>query len=116
MAQQEPFQVTRDGTVLFTGTEDECFVHLLHIQSSSVSHATRYEGYKIEPADGRVSRPSLDIDLSGPDGNIFAVVAQAGVLLSELQKREMRSRVLQSHSYEEALAIVEEYVKIVRQG
>jgi hypothetical protein len=45
----EVYQITKDGKVLFTGTHNECFIQLLHIQSCSTDHAMKYEGYKIVP-------------------------------------------------------------------
>lgn len=49
------YQVTRserfgkNAKLLFLGTNDECFSWLLRHQPASVHHATKYEGYKIEP-------------------------------------------------------------------
>jgi hypothetical protein len=43
------YQVTRDGEVLSTGTEYDCWVFILRYQSQSVEWAIQHEGYKILP-------------------------------------------------------------------
>jgi hypothetical protein len=63
-----------------------------------------------------VVKPKLNA--SGLDGNIFAIVGSAiGVLPKTAEGKEqgeyMRDRVCRSHSYEEALHIVMEYVEFV---
>lgn len=40
---------TRDGMVMFRGTENECFGYILEHQSQSVSWAIKNEGWDIEP-------------------------------------------------------------------
>jgi hypothetical protein len=55
--------------------------------------------------------------LSGTDGNIFALGARAGQALRKAGQdadviQEMQHRILQSHSYDEALAVIAEYVEI----
>jgi len=39
----------RDGRVLFTGHENDCFRKLHRVQSQSAHWAIKYEGYSIEP-------------------------------------------------------------------
>ena len=55
------------------------------------------------------------MDLVGHDGNIFAILGRAGRLLRENgmadQVQEMNDRVYSSHSYEEALGVISEYVE-----
>lgn len=54
--------------------------------------------------------------LTGADGNIFNLIGLArAVLRTECQDdeaQEMTKRVFRSHSYDEALAIIGEYVEI----
>jgi hypothetical protein len=40
-------KVTKDGKMLFGGTDNECFVFILKNQSQSVHYATTHGGYKI---------------------------------------------------------------------
>lgn len=59
-------------------------------------------------------KPNLEIDLSGPDGNVFVVLGRASALLrgQPKKKKEMIDRVTKSGSYMEALKIINEYVRI----
>jgi hypothetical protein len=41
-------QLSRDGVVIYQGTESECWKWLHDNTSCSASHAVEYEGYKIE--------------------------------------------------------------------
>lgn len=50
----ERYTLTRDGKPLMIGTEAECWNYLHATHACSVSHALRWEGYKLEPA----SRPA----------------------------------------------------------
>jgi len=58
----------------------------------------------------------LEINLTGADGNIFAIVGRAAELLKQNGKRdeanEMKNRVIKQKSYEDALKVVSEYVEI----
>ena len=58
-------------------------------------------------------KPALDIDLSGPAGNIFAVVGKAQKLLSKETGDEMWSKVQETHDYHAALDVINGYVEIV---
>ena len=61
-------------------------------------------------------KPVMKINLNGPDGNIFAVVGKAIDVMkkaySEKEIKDLKNRVFNSKSYDEALSVVEEYVKI----
>lgn len=54
--------------------------------------------------------------LSGQDGNIFNLVGIAKRALEKAdmkeQAKEMTSRIFKSHSYDEALCIIMEYVEV----
>ena len=41
------FYVYKDKSLLFEGSENDCFEFLLRYQGNSVSHACKYEGYEI---------------------------------------------------------------------
>ena len=43
------WDLRKDGKLIFRGTENDCYKKLLHIQSSSWSHAMEHEGYTINP-------------------------------------------------------------------
>ena len=43
------FDLRKDGKLLFRGSEQECFIKLHQLQSASVDHAIKYEGYTISP-------------------------------------------------------------------
>lgn len=65
------------------------------------------------------SKPAMQIDFNGPEGNIYFILAKAAELLKQSfipdqTKRidKMKNRVIQSQSYSEALQIIEEYVNI----
>ncbi len=61
-------------------------------------------------------RPQLELDLSGPDGNIFAVMGKAAALLRrhgrQAEAKRMIDEVTRSRSYEEALQVVNRYVAL----
>jgi hypothetical protein len=61
-------------------------------------------------------KPVMKINLNGPDGNIFAVVGKAIDIMekaySEKEIKDLKNRVFNSKSYDEALSVVGEYVKI----
>lgn len=46
-----PFRLTRDGAEILIGTEGECWTWIHRHASSSVEHALRWEGWKMEPVD-----------------------------------------------------------------
>lgn len=65
----------------------------------------------------------ISIDPAGPQGNIFYILGVAtGQLLKQGGKlnrdaaAEMRARVVNSHRYDEAVRIIEEYVTINWKG
>lgn len=45
-----PFQLRRDGALVFTGTEQECWAWIHRQHSYSVAHALQFEGYTLEEA------------------------------------------------------------------
>ena len=57
-----------------------------------------------------------DCKLIGEDGNIFNLMARVAITLKDHglsdEAIEMRDRVMSSHSYDEALCIIGEYVNI----
>ena len=61
-----------------------------------------------------------DAPLIGADGNIFNLIGIAQKALRdqglEQQADEMRNRVFKTHSYEEALGTIQEYVNPVQAG
>lgn len=56
-------------------------------------------------------------DSKGPSGNIFAIIGQVGTVLKKQRRindyNELWSRVNACESYEEALSIINEYVRLV---
>ncbi len=53
---------------------------------------------------------SLEIDLTGPDGNVFSLIGIGGRLCKQLGlKSEMFTRRMMSGDYENAVATFEEY-------
>lgn len=59
-----------------------------------------------------MAKPILNIDLSGPAGNIFVVVGKAQALLSKEAGEEMWALVQETHSYKDALDVISGYVYI----
>ena len=61
-------------------------------------------------------KPTLHIDLKGEDGNIFVVTGRAAEVLKRDNQRDeanrMKNTVIKQKSYEDALKIINEYVKI----
>ena len=64
-----------------------------------------------------MDRPTIYFDRSGPSGNIYAIL---GAVSQELRKQRrytdfnnLRDRVFEAESYEEALRIVGETVDII---
>lgn len=62
-----------------------------------------------------MNRPKIELDLKGPEGNIFVVLGKASKALHDLVW-EMESRVKEAYSYEHALSIINEYVEIKPKG
>ncbi len=62
-----------------------------------------------------MNRPKIELDLKGPEGNIFVVLGKASEALHDLVW-EMESRVKEAYSYEHALSIINEYVEIKPKG
>lgn len=62
-----------------------------------------------------MERPIIELDLKGPEGNIFVVLGKASKSLHDLIW-EMESRVKEAYSYEHALSIINEYVEIKPKG
>ncbi len=62
-----------------------------------------------------MERPKIELDLKGPEGNIFVVLGKASQALHDLIW-EMESRVKEAYSYEDALSIINEYVEIKPKG
>ncbi len=58
-------------------------------------------------------RPRLEIDLSGPDGNIFAVLSKAKKLLGADDWNTIWERVRKTENYYDALNAIDEYVEVV---
>lgn len=59
------------------------------------------------------NRKRVEIDLNGPDGNIYAVIGIVAREIGRKEAQEMQSRVFSSKSYEEALEVINEYVELV---
>jgi hypothetical protein len=64
-----------------------------------------------------LAQQAIEIELAGPDGNIFAILSKATkILLDEgkaMTAKEMQGRVFNSLSYETARGIIEEYVTVI---
>ncbi len=78
-----------------------------------------------------MGKPIIKVDLQGPDGNVFALMAKARAAMiaavprggnstqrrwkreaAYLEAAKMMKSVMQSHSYDEALDAISEYVTI----
>lgn len=46
------YELTQDGKVKFTGTENECYYKLQNLQSQSADWAMKHEGWEICPKKG----------------------------------------------------------------
>ena len=66
------------------------------------------------PSDEMIQDDKPIVQLSGEDGNVFAIVGRCSKALKQAgqaaKAQEMTARVMSSGSYDEALAIVSEYV------
>jgi len=54
-------KLTHKGEVIFTGTEDQCWMKLQRVQPQSAHHATTYEGYKVEPTGNLMDDPKIKV-------------------------------------------------------
>ena len=87
-----------------------------------------------------MEKPIIEVDLQGPDGNVFALMAEARVaILSDVRRLGLQTRksreeqdrdkapaefvggqlmreVMQTHTYDGALAIIRRYVNIEQKG
>jgi len=52
MTLTQAYKLTKNGKLLFKGTQNECFIKLLKVQGQSTDYALKYGGYKIEPYTG----------------------------------------------------------------
>lgn len=43
------FKAVKDAKVMFSGTNDECFVYIQNHQGQSVDYALKYGGWRIDP-------------------------------------------------------------------
>jgi len=63
-------------------------------------------------------KPIVEVELAGPSGNVFAIMGNASAKLRRANRseeaKEMVSRVVKAKSYEEALEIIEEYVRLIK--
>lgn len=64
-----------------------------------------------------MTKEKVEYSRSGPSGNIYYIIGKAQLALRKqhciLDYNEMWERVQKSHSYDEALAIIGEYVELV---
>ena len=64
-----------------------------------------------------MKKPEMIIDLSGPEGNIYVILAKASDILHKQHRindfNELRDKVYASHSHGEALKNVIEYINII---
>ena len=62
-------------------------------------------------------RGPLEINLTGPGGNVFSIIANVSKLLQRAGKpetaAEFRAKAFASGSYQEVLKLVEEYAEVV---
>ena len=64
-----------------------------------------------------MTKEKVEYSRCGPSGNIYHIIGKAQLALRKqhriLDYNEMWERVQNSHSYDEALAIIGEYVELV---
>lgn len=62
-------------------------------------------------------RQKLCLNLNGPDGNIFVIIARSTQLLAQVgrgvEAKEMKQEVFSSKSYEEALTHIRRYINLI---
>ncbi|BFL28564.1 hypothetical protein K320107C7_09790 [Alistipes shahii] len=82
-----------------------------------------------------MEKPIIEVDLQGPDGNVFALMAEARAAMiaavpcegsvsqrqwnrekAEAKAYGMMRAMMQSHSYDEALSVIRRYVTIQEKG
>lgn len=82
-----------------------------------------------------MEKPIIEVDLQGPDGNVFALMMKARAAMIAATQREgtvfqrqwnrekaeaeaygMMRAAMQSHSYDEALSVIRQYVTIQEKG
>lgn len=82
-----------------------------------------------------MEKPIIEVDLQGPDGNVFALMAEARIAMIAAAQREgtvfqrqwnrekaeakaygMMRAAMQSHSYDKALSVIRQYVTIREKG
>ncbi len=57
-------------------------------------------------------KPKLKIDLTGPDGNVYAVIAIVSRVVTRSQAEELKVKAFSSKSYADVLKLCEEYADI----
>lgn len=53
-----PFELKHNGELIFTGTENECYMKLQRVQSQSADWAMKYEGYTITAYTAKIKETS----------------------------------------------------------
>ena len=65
----------------------------------------------------RMEKPVIEYDSRGPSGNIYAILGMVQTVLRKQRRytdfNNLRDRVFEAHSYDEALAIIGETVTLV---
>lgn len=65
----------------------------------------------------KMDKEKVYFDSKGPSGNIYDIIGKAGIVLRKQHRQTdfntMRDRVFQSHSYQEALTVIREYVDLI---
>lgn len=63
-----------------------------------------------------MTKPKLTIDLTGPDGNVYAVVAKVATVLKKAglseKAAELKTLALQQKSYEAVLQLCQQYADV----
>lgn len=101
-----------DNIIICTSLYSQYEIHFNTI-TEAVNFWNEYMKTSIhEYRDYRV-KSIYSVKLSGPDGNIYSVLVNCIKLVwSQSEQDVMKTRVLSSTSYENALAVISEYVKI----
>ena len=60
-----------------------------------------------------MTKPIVEYDSIGPSGNIYAILALCKEVLPEDSFNRMKEDVFESHGYDDALGIIENYVVLV---
>jgi hypothetical protein len=58
----DEYQLTHKGKIIFTGTENRCYMKLQNSQSQSADWAMKNDGWKVEQTGKQIDDPIIEVE------------------------------------------------------